>query len=146
MLRFLRQLTGVAPVPNSRFGGYIYYTRPGDYVGVHRDDETCEVAAITCLYDGPHAAADGGALFVYPMRIAQPLAAIRATPDEGAVRLRLRPGQTLVMFGRLLPHAVLPVAAGQRRIVSALCYHVPSLATRPAERRQRGPGETRSRG
>lgn len=146
MLQFLRELTGVAPVPNSRFGGYIYYTRPGDHVGIHRDDETCEVAAITCLYDGPHAVADGGVLRVYPTRLAEPLAAIRATPEEGAVTLRLRPGQTLVMFGRILPHAVLPVTAGQRRIVSALCYQVPSRATRPAGRRQPAASETCSRG
>lgn len=128
MVRFLRKLTGVSPTPNSRFGGYIYYTRTGDHVGIHRDDETCEVVAITCLCDGPQGGPEGGAFCVYPSRLSEPVAAIEAAPERGVVRLRLRPGQTLVMFGRIVPHSVLPVTDGQRRVVSALCYQIDGRA------------------
>jgi hypothetical protein len=36
----------------------------------------------------------------------------------------LTPGQTLVLFGGIVPHAVLPTAAGQVRIIAPLCYRV----------------------
>jgi hypothetical protein len=55
----------------------------------------------------------------------EPLSAVRASPEDGALRLRLEVGQTIILCGGLIPHTLLPVAEGQERIVSVLCYQVP---------------------
>jgi hypothetical protein len=36
----------------------------------------------------------------------------------------LRPGLTAVLFGGLIPHLVSPMAPGQVRVLSVLCYRV----------------------
>ena len=117
-------MTGVALAPTGERGGYLYYARPGVRLGVHRDRDDCDLAVITCLADAPGPRGDGGTLVVYPGRVAEAIAAIRRTPRRGAVKLRLHPGQSLVMFGGWLAHGVRPVVRGQTRIVSALCYRV----------------------
>jgi hypothetical protein len=83
----------------------------------------CELSVITCLHDTP---GPGGDLLLFPGRVDEPLAAIRATPDRGVVTLRLRPGESLVFFDRAVPHAVTLVGAGRARItVPACCRAVP---------------------
>lgn len=125
VLDFLRRLTAPSLVPTGPRGTYSYYVRPGDFLAIHRDIQTCDVAVITCLSDGAHVGGDGGSLCLYPERLFEPLSAVRATPEEGALRVRLDVGQTIVLCGGLVPHALLPVAEGQQRVVSVLCYHVP---------------------
>lgn len=127
MLAFLREVTGTLVVPTGARGTYSYYARPGDYLALHRDVEMCDLAVITCLYEGAVSddGGDGGRLCLYPTRIFEPLSTIRQTPERGAVKVRLMPGQTVVMFGGVVPHALLPVVEGQMRIVSVLCYRVP---------------------
>lgn len=125
MLSFLREVTGTPVVPTGARGTYSYYARPGDYLALHRDIETCDLAVITCLHENPDPEGEGGALGLYPTRIFEPLSAIRATPQQEVVTVRLQPGQTIVMFGGVVPHTLLPVVAGQVRIVSVLCYRVP---------------------
>lgn len=124
MLAFLRQLTHRPIEPTGELGTYSYYSRPGDFLAIHRDIVTCDVAVITCLNDSPDHAA-GGALCLYPDRMFEPVAAIRTTPSKGAHVVRLRKGQTIALFGGLVPHALLPVDADQVRIVSVLCYRIP---------------------
>jgi hypothetical protein len=63
---------------------------------------------------------------LFPGRTKEPLSAIRATPDEGAVWMRLRPGESLVFFGRAIPHAVTPVGPGRTRITAPACYRLMS--------------------
>lgn len=123
-LRFLREVSGVSVVPTGALGPYLYYTRPGDYIAIHRDRDACDLAVITCLYDAPDLSGDGGMLCLYPKRRFERIDAIRATPEQGAVKIRLLPGQTLVLFGGFVAHGVLPVSAGQARIVSSLCYRL----------------------
>jgi hypothetical protein len=106
--------------PTGERGTYSYYVRQGDYLALHRDVEACDVAVITCVYES--ALNVGGGLCVYPDRIHEPLSAIRAAPERGMVSVPLRPGQTVVMLGGIVPHHVLPMAQGQVRIVSVLCY------------------------
>ena len=124
LLTLLREITHPSLVRSGALGTYSYYTRPGDYLAIHRDIVTCDVAVITCLSAVSVAPSDGGMLCLYPERLFEPLSAIRATPDQGAVKLRLKLGQTLVMYGGIVPHTLLPIADGQARIVSVLCYRV----------------------
>ncbi len=88
-------------------------------MGLHRDVPECELSVITCVVDTP---GEGGALVLFPGRTAEALAAVRATPAEGAVTLRLAPGESLLLFGHAVPHAVTPVAPGRTRITASLCY------------------------
>lgn len=120
-LGLLADTVGADLHPSGPGGSYSYYTRPGDHLALHRDIVECDVAAITCLCDSG-ARGDSGALQLYPSRIADPLSAIRATPRRGRVAIHLRPGQTIVLLGGYVAHATAPVAAGQRRVISVLCY------------------------
>lgn len=127
VVEFLRDLTVPELVPSGERGTYSYYVRPGDFLGIHRDIVACDVAVITCLTNGiVDGVSDGGNLCLYPERIAEPLSAIRATPENGALKLHLKPGQTIVMYGGIVPHSLLPVTNGQERIVSVLCYKIPN--------------------
>jgi hypothetical protein len=110
-------------VPTGRVGSYLYYTRPGDRFTVHRDDgPDHDLVLITCVADKPDLSGDGGMFCLYPYRLAEKIRTIQATPDKGAVKFRLRPGQSLVLFGRWVAHAVLPIGRNQKRIVSVVCY------------------------
>jgi hypothetical protein len=124
LLSFLRDITCPILVPTGPLGTYSYYARPGDYLAIHRDIVSCDVAVITCLSDASEAHATGGMLCLYPDRLFEPLSTIRATPESGAQKVRLKPGQTIVMYGGIVPHALLPVSTGQARIVSVLCYRL----------------------
>jgi hypothetical protein len=121
LLDFLRDLTNPTLIYTGDIGTYSYYLRKGDHLDIHRDIVTCDVAVITCLHD---LALDdeAGRLCLYPDRFREPLSEIRATPDQGAVKVRVAPGQTIVFYGGIVPHALLPVVEGQARIVSVLCY------------------------
>ena len=122
LLDFLSKLCNVRLTPLGGRGTYSFYAQTGDYLDIHRDIEACDVAVITCLYNAPQLNARGGALCLYPSRLFEPLSIVRSTPDEGAVIVNLEAGQTLIMFGGIIPHTLLPVSAGQTRIVSVLCY------------------------
>ena len=124
MLDFLRGLTSPTLIPTGNLGTYSYYVRCGDHLAIHRDIVTCDVAVITCLSNALERADGSGSLCLYPERLDEPLSAIRTTPEKGALRLDLKVGQTLVMYGGIIPHALLPVAESQARIVSVLCYEV----------------------
>lgn len=125
VLDFLRRLTAPSLVPTGERGTYSYYMRTGDFLAIHRDILTCDLAVITCLRDGAEVEGDGGSLCLYPERLFEPLSAVRSTPAEGALTVRLDEGQTIALCGGLVPHALLPVAEGQERVVSVLCYHIP---------------------
>jgi hypothetical protein len=122
VLDFLRGLTNGALTFTGEIGTYSYYMDPGDYLDIHRDILTCDVAVITCLHDRATDGGDDGRLCLYPERLSEPLSQIRATPRRGAVKVRVEVGQTIVLYGGIVPHALMPVAEGQARIVSVLCY------------------------
>jgi hypothetical protein len=121
MLDSLYRLTGQRWRPRRRTAwAYAYHRARGHNLGLHRDHPSCELAVITCIDDQP---GEGGDLLLYPQRVTEPLSAIRATPDQGCVRLRLRPGDTAVMFGNEIPHRVTPMLGeGRTRITAAVCY------------------------
>lgn len=118
----LSAAVGVRLVASGGRGSYSYYARTGDHLGLHRDIETCDLATITVLHDNSSPSDQGGALLLYPGRTGEPLSAIRRRPRDGACLVKVMPGQTIAMWGGIVPHAVLPVAAGQVRIVSVLCF------------------------
>ena len=121
----LHALAGVPFVPTGRRGSFTYYHSPGDHLALHRDVETCDLALITALH---RQGGDGrsGTLLVYPGRIGETLTEIRRTPQRGGVSVDLAAGQSILLFGGLLPHRVVPMAAGQSRTVSLLCFRFAS--------------------
>lgn len=120
LLDTLYKLTGQRWAPRNSAGfSYTFLRTAGHNNGLHRDVEACELSLVTCL---DHQPGDGGDLLLYPERVAEPLSAIRATPEQGCVRLRLQPGETLVMFGKEIPHRVTSIGAGRTRITVATCY------------------------
>ncbi|MGH7789299.1 MAG: hypothetical protein ACRERC_20685, partial [Candidatus Binatia bacterium] len=122
LLRALRSCVGTPLRPSGSCGTFSYYAHAGDFLALHRDVAECDVAVITCLYDSAPAGTGGGTLVVYPERAAEPLSAVRAAPHRGAAGVRLVPGQSVVLLGGLVPHAVTPIAPAQQRVISALCY------------------------
>ncbi len=120
-MQAVANLAQLPVAPTGSCGTYSYYCRPGDYLTIHRDIATCDVAVITCLEE-EGIASSGGKLCVYPSRVHESLAQVRRDPTRGALPLRLAPGETVVLFGGLVPHCTLPVVAGQNRVVSLLCY------------------------
>jgi hypothetical protein len=119
--RELSELVGLPVRPSGMAGTYSYYCRPGDFLTIHRDVVTCDLALITCLHDSG-ARGRSGASCLWPGRLDDALSALRADPGPGAAVLRLDPGDTLILLGGIVPHAVLPVAVGQKRVVSLLCF------------------------
>lgn len=122
LMDFLSSACGVPVVPSGNRGSYSYYARPGDFLDLHRDVETCDLAMITGLHDNSNRSDLAGALVLYPRRIHEPLSAIRARPNDEAYAVKLLPGQTIIMLGGVVPHRLLPVREGQVRIVSVLCF------------------------
>jgi hypothetical protein len=115
----LSSLCGSSVVTTGVRGTFSYYAKPGHHLALHRDIVTCDVAVLTCVY----ASASGyRGLYAYPRRWQEPLSSIRATPGQGMAPIELCAGQTVVLLGGIVPHVVLPLAAGQVRIMSVLCY------------------------
>jgi len=113
---------GVSVVPSGNRGSYSYYARPGDFLDLHLDVQTCDVTMITALHDNSPVDDPAGALQLYPWRIGEPLRAVRARPGVGSQLVKLVAGQTIILFGGIVPHRLLPVAPGQVRIISVLCF------------------------
>jgi hypothetical protein len=118
------ELLGLDVVPSGGRGSYSYYDRPGDFLDLHRDIDTCDVSVITVLQDSGSGDDYTGALVVYPDYVEEPLSAVRQAAGRGGMAIRVLAGQTVVLLGGLVPHQVLPVAAAQARIISVLCLRV----------------------
>jgi hypothetical protein len=118
----LGELSGLALVPTGARGTYNYYVRPGDHLALHRDVRRCDLTVIVGLVSDDPCQTGGGRLRLYPDRVGEALSTIRATPERGAVELSLGVGETLVLLGGIVPHALVPTGAGQRRVVSILCF------------------------
>ena len=82
---FLEHATRLRLKPTGSVGTFSYYVRPGDFLDLHRDIVTCDLAVITLLHQEGRASDGGGALCVYPARHREALSAIRRTPNEGAL-------------------------------------------------------------
>jgi hypothetical protein len=120
MLATLGRICGVEVAPAGG-GTYSYYEKPGDFLALHRDVIKCDVAVITCLSLSLPDISAGG-LHVYPEYVLEPLSRVRAAGRNAGRVVQLAPGETTVLFGGILPHEVIPMAEGQERIVSVMCY------------------------
>jgi hypothetical protein len=116
---FLSDMVGFR-VELSGAGSYSYYDAQGDFLALHRDVLQCDVAVLTCLENSD--AAEGGCLRTYPDFMGEPLASIRCHPSPPRVDAVFGPGETAVLLGGCVPHEVTPMAPGQRRVVSILCF------------------------
>ena len=116
----LADLTGIRWSPLGEQGSYSYYCRPGHHLGLHRDIRRCDLAAITCV--AVEGTGTGGDLEVLPAAAGTALAGLRAGPAPTARVLRLRPGDTAVLLGGVVPHRVTPVAGRRARVVAPLCF------------------------
>jgi hypothetical protein len=121
MLDFLQKICALPVAPTGRRGTFNYYLRHGDFIDLHLDVLHCELVVLTALHDRSEASHPGGAYVVYPQYLGAPLSQVRRDRHKGEL-VKLRPGQSLVMFGGLVPHRVVPVHAAQKRVVSALCF------------------------
>jgi hypothetical protein len=117
----LQRISGATLCPTGGGGTFSYYIRPGDHITIHRDILTCDFTLITCVFATP-GSGNAGNLVFWPTRRGETLASIRANPGPGAELLNLQPGHSALLFGGLIPHAVLPVGAHQQRIASLLCF------------------------
>jgi len=122
LINFLRDLTTPFLRPTGLYGTFSYYSRTSDFLEIHRDIVACDVAVITCLENRFGEDKTGGKLCLYPSRTRELLSDIRATPEEGAYEVLLEEGLTIVIYGGIVPHALLPVNQDQTRVVSVLCY------------------------
>lgn len=118
----LRHLIGFPISPSGQRGQYIFYSKCGDHISIHRDIQSCDVVMITCLFDSRPREPLGGTLYFYPDRHNEPLSLIRQTPGQGCVGIKLTMGQTIILFGGMIPHGIIPMAPEQTRVVSTLCF------------------------
>lgn len=125
LIASLSQMCGLAVVPAGS-GTYTYY-QPGDFLALHRDIVTCDLAAITCLSETGATTGCGG-LLVYPGHATEPLSRARAAGRAAATPAPLGRGDTAALLGGIVPHEVSPMQPGQERIVSVMCYRISAAA------------------
>jgi len=127
--RVLRAISGVLWQPSGGSGAYSYYRGQGHHLGLHRDIDECDLALITCIYDVRETNSASGGLVIYPSRQNDSLEQIERSPEPGAVELALRPRESLVLLGGLVPHRLDVLAEGHVRIVAPLCYRAAGVPT-----------------
>ena len=122
VLGWLEQISGASVVPTGG-GSFTYYERAGDFLSLHRDIATCDLALITCLEETASSETAGG-LLVYPEYMLEPLSSVHAAGRASATPVPLRCGETIALFGGLVPHEVAGMDPRQERIVSLMCYRI----------------------
>jgi hypothetical protein len=123
MHSFLSVETGLSLAPSGSHGIYAYYVRNNDFIGLHRDTSPFDVELITSLYD-THPDNEQGSLAIYPTRTTESCESISKTSKKGKEIIKLKPGQSMLILGGVIPHRVVPVFADQIRIVSSLSFSV----------------------
>jgi hypothetical protein len=109
--------------PCGALGSYSFYAKRGAHLDIHRDVPGCDLALITCLFDNQPSRA-GATLELWPEDLTTPLERLRAAPNRAGVRAPLRPGQSILLHGGVLPHRIPPLEAGRVRVVSLLCFEL----------------------
>ena len=109
-------------VPSGERGTYTFYAEENDYLDIHRDVDYCDLTLITCLHSTLPQNDAHGLLNIYCERSDESLASIYNDRFWGYRSLSLRPGQSILLQGGIVPHAVNPMRANHHRIISALCF------------------------
>jgi hypothetical protein len=121
VIAFIKRITGLNVRPAGS-GSYTYYEPAGDFLALHRDIETCDLAVMTCIEENTESG--GGRLLVYSQYITESLSAVRAAGTSAATSVRLLRGGTIMLLGGMVPHEVTPTRPGEYRIVSIMCFQV----------------------
>ena len=125
LLRVLRQLAGTPVRLNKKCSCYLEYYRPGDYIAVHRDIDSCEATVLIYLKVEP-AGSMWPVLNIYPDRRAGPIVDQKRAPlVREPVAVRCCPGRVLMMVGSEIPHERPPLVKSQRVLAAAACYCFP---------------------
>jgi hypothetical protein len=124
LLNFLTSECDLTVRTDKESGTYSYYVREGDFIGLHLDREACDLVLITILNDNSSLAELDGALVVYPEEIATPLTRLQERGSPDAIPLKPRVGQSVLLFGGVVPHFIAPVRLGQDRVIAVSCYQV----------------------
>jgi hypothetical protein len=120
----IADLTGILPVAIGT-GTFTYYELPGDYLGLHRDVERCELTLITCL-SGAESEGEGG-LVAYPGFDSEPLSVVRAAGRQASVPVPLSYGESALLLGGIVAHEATPMSEGQSRTISIICYGISEI-------------------
>jgi hypothetical protein len=120
MAETVGRLSGVNISPTGG-GTYSYYEQAGDFLALHRDVLQCDIALVTALSDHTGSGSTGE-LMVYPKFVRETLSTVRTAGRACGSSLPLARGQTVILLGGLVPHEVVPMCAGQERIVAINCY------------------------
>lgn len=122
LLGWVRRVCGLWAQPTGG-GSFTYYENTGDFLALHRDIITCDLAVITCLKETAPGNAGGG-LLLYPKHLMASLSSVRMAGKAAGTLAPLRPGDTIALLGGIVPHEVMPMEPQQARIVSVMCYRV----------------------
>jgi hypothetical protein len=118
----LGELAGLRVTPTGERGTYNYYTRPGDFLALHRDIRRCDLTLIVGLVAHDPLATGGGTLRAYPEAWSLPIQTVRRDGSLATVDVGLGEGEALLLLGGVVPHTLRPIGSGQRRVVSIMCF------------------------
>ncbi|MDT7828137.1 hypothetical protein RQM65_05590 [Pricia sp. S334] len=122
LLSHLCDRTEMHIVPSGERGTYTFYAEENDYLDIHRDVDYCDLTLITCLHSTLPKNHAHGLLNLYCERSNESLASIYKDRFWGYQSVFLRPGQSILLQGGIVPHGVNPMQANHHRIISALCF------------------------
>lgn len=114
--------TGMKIEQSGHKGTYTFYTEQDDYLDIHRDADYCDLTLITCLHSTIPENSPYGLLYLYIDRQEESLQSIYRDRLWGYNSIFLKPGQSILLQGGIVPHAVNPIKENYQRIISALCY------------------------
>jgi hypothetical protein len=104
-------------------GTFSYYLETDDFIGLHLDREKCDLVIITVLHDNSDPRELSGSLVIYPDHTGDDLRDVSAASTKGRA-IKPRAGQSILLFGGVVPHYLEPTAQGQDRVISVCCFQV----------------------
>jgi len=122
LLSYISDQTGMHIEPSGQRGTYTFYAEENDYLDIHRDVDQCDLTLITCLHSTIPQNSANGLLYLYSERLKESLTSIYSDRSWGYRSIGLKPGQSILLQGGIVPHGVNPIKANHQRIISALCY------------------------
>jgi hypothetical protein len=117
--QLIGSLVGCEVAPCGSHGFFAYYIRDGDMLGVHRD--ITDVVLITALLEPKDP--EDSCLVIYPARPFDRCHEVNENIHQNKVSIKLRAGESVLLLGSVVPHAVLPVKPDSMRVISSLTYN-----------------------